>query len=335
MLKIIDNISNYVGRLLITHCGRFHADEIFATVILYLAFNGNVSLLRNDRPPRYLKIPHVVYDVGHEVGYSRYDHHQCGGNGVRANGIPYASAGLIWRDFGTIVLQNNNVPDEFVNIIWKVIDSRLIQPVDALDNGHTMTTECAAFSITKAISNFNPTWIENALPEDEEIDAFEYAQKKSNEAFVDAFEFAYKIFIRELERAKARILATPFVEKAIEESRNGIMILDPFVPWEGTLFRSENPRAQEILYVIAPSPRKGYSVIAVKKTLDGFAVRKPFPEAWAGQNEKILRELTGIESIHFCHAARFIAGTHTLEDAKKLAALAVSYEEKILYLKEG
>jgi len=320
MIKIINEISECLDRLLITHTGRFHADDVFATVILYLAFDGQVSLWRTDYPPRHIRMPHVVYDVGYEQGYTRYDHHQRGGNGVRkVNGVPYAAAGLVWRDFGTTVLLKQDVPEEFVNVIWKTIDTRLIQPIDALDNGHSKMPS-AEFSITKTISNFNPTWLESTT---------------HDEAFVEAFEFAKKVFMRELTKAKARILATPHVEKAIEESENGIMIVDPFVPWEGAVARSENPKAQDLLYVIAPSNRTGYSVIAVKKSLESFEVKKPFPEAWAGQPAKVLQAITGVETMHFCHAARFIAGTVTLEDAKKLAAIAVSYEEKVLYLKEG
>lgn len=320
MLRIINHIAECIGHLLVTHKGRFHADDIFATVILYLAYDGNVSLLRTDTPPRYIRVPHTVYDVGYEQGYYRYDHHQRGGNGVRkVNGIPYAASGLVWRDFGSLVLKKQGIPDEYINPIWKAIDTRLIQPIDAWDNGHS-TTPGSGFSLTKVVSNFNTTWLEDTTPE---------------EAFNEAFEFALKVFTRELQKAKARVLASPHVEKAIEESENGIMVLEPFVPWEGAVARSENPKAKELLYVIAPSNRTGYSVIGVKKSLDSFEVRKPFPEAWAGQPAKALQVMTGVESIHFCHAARFIAGTVTLEDAKKLAALAVSYEEKILYLKEG
>ena len=324
MLRIITNISECVGRLLITHTGRFHADEVFATVILYLAFSGDVSLLRTDTPPERIKIPHTVYDVGAEQGYTRYDHHQRGGNGVRKNGVPYASAGLVWRSFGTFVLMNHGIPDKYINNIWKKIDNVLIQPIDALDNGQRSPNKqgySESYTLTHVISAFNPTCLETTA---------------SDEAFLKAFEVAKEIFIRELEKAKARAFSADLVEEAIEKSENRIMILEQWLPWEGAVAYSENPKAAELLYVISPSNRStGYVVIAVKADLESGKPRKAFPEAWGGLPAKALRAITGIETIHFCHTGRFIAGTVTLEDAKKLATIAANYEERILYLKEG
>lgn len=318
-LKIIKTLDECTGHLLVTHDGRFHPDEILGTVILFEAFNGNVSLLRTSNPPKYLKIPHVVYDVGHEIGYTRYDHHQLGGNGKRRNGVPYASAGLLWRDFGDIVLMNKSVPPDYINPIWKAIDNRLIQTVDCYDNGF-LPAECSDFSINRVISNFNPTWLE---------------QEASNVAFLTAFEVAKQIFNRELERVKAQKLAIPMVEAAIEESNDGIMILNSSVPWDGIVVNSSLPKAKEILYVITPSLRKGYNIVGVKKSSTSFEVRKPFPKSWAGLPKKLLREITGVETAHFCHSARFIAGAKTLEDAKKLAAIAANYPEELPELKEG
>lgn len=319
-MRIITNLQDCVGRLLITHSGRFHADDVFATVILYLAFNGNVSLLRTNNPPTRIPFPNTVYDVGYEQGYTRYDHHQRGGNGFRRNGIPYAAAGLIWRTFGTYVLTNYGIPEEHINNVWKQLDNIVIQPIDAWDNGHQLV-QSSEFSISRIIADFNPTFLET---------------KTSNQCFDEAFEYAKNVFIREIEKAKARVFATSLVEEAIENSQNRIMLLDKCVPWEGIVLRSESQKAKDLLYVISPSNRAtGYVVIAVKKTTEIPEPRKPFPEAWGGLSSKTLQALTGIDTIHFCHTGGFIAGTTTLEDAKKLAEIAANYEEKILYLKEG
>jgi len=323
MIRIINNLKEWTKScwLLVTHCGRFHADEVIGTVILFLAFGGDVCLLRTNKPPSGLKGHVVVYDIGYDCGYPKYDHHQKGGNGVRKNGIPYAAAGLLWRDFGSNVLENFGIPTDFISPIWKMIDNRLMQPIDAFDNGVT-TTDAIGFTVTKAISNFNPTWMEDI---------------SSDEAFEKAFAFAKDVLEREIQRSKAKVLATPGVEAAIEKSENGIMILDPFLPWENALMRSINPKAQELLYVVTPNTREGYSVLCVSEyvtvpeSLDTpkghrvYRIKKLLPEAWAGLPPQKLQEVTGVKTAIFCHPARFAASASTLEDAKKLAVLAVSH----------
>ena len=79
----------------ITHSGTFHADEIFATLILSKILPEIVLI----RIPELVEKPNesaLVYDIG----AGKYDHHQLGGNGQRPNGIKYAACGLIWKEFG-------------------------------------------------------------------------------------------------------------------------------------------------------------------------------------------------------------------------------------------
>ena len=78
----------------VTHGNVFHADEILATAILS-KINPDLKVARVLKVPYNLKPNTIVYDVG----YGELDHHQKGGNGARPNGVPYASAGLVWRRF--------------------------------------------------------------------------------------------------------------------------------------------------------------------------------------------------------------------------------------------
>lgn len=52
----------------VTHGGTFHADEVFATVILEKVF-GDLTICRTFRIPEDLKDEVVVYDIG----YGRFD----------------------------------------------------------------------------------------------------------------------------------------------------------------------------------------------------------------------------------------------------------------------
>ena len=73
----------------ITHGGIFHADEVFGTIILSKVMD-NIVLARTFKVPEDIADDVIVYDIGG----GDFDHHQLGGNGTRADGIPYASCGL-------------------------------------------------------------------------------------------------------------------------------------------------------------------------------------------------------------------------------------------------
>ena len=75
----------------ITHSGKFHADEVMATVILEKIMT--VNLLRVSKVPKTINPDVIVFDIGG----GKFDHHQENKNGERENGIPYASSGLVWR----------------------------------------------------------------------------------------------------------------------------------------------------------------------------------------------------------------------------------------------
>ena len=60
-----------------------------------------------------------------------FDHHQRGGAGERANGIRYASFGLVWREFGAALAGGEEAA--------AAIDERLVQGVDANDTGQTIS----------------------------------------------------------------------------------------------------------------------------------------------------------------------------------------------------
>ena len=288
----------------VTHAGVFHADEVFATVILDRALGG-VKVLRTFRVPEDLPEDVIVYDIGH----GKFDHHQKGGNGVRENGVPYSSCGLIWKEYGHKVVEEAETPNP--ELVWSLIDRDLIQGIDALDNGVMPKADypAQALSISGIISQCNPNWDEEDLNADE---AFEYACELADTVFTN-------ILVNAISKANAQTL----VDEAIEKSENGIMNLERFVPWQEFLFASELPKSEEILFVVFPSNRGGINCQCVPDSLGGFGQRKPLPEEWRGLPAEKLREVTGVESAIFCHPAGFMCSAGTREDAIKMAELAM------------
>src|SRR3989338_5197622 len=91
-------------KTIITHDGKFHADDVFAVATLLLILrreSPSVSIVRS-RDSALVARADFVIDVGGQYNEekNRFDHHQIGGAGERKNGIPFAAFGLVWKKFG-------------------------------------------------------------------------------------------------------------------------------------------------------------------------------------------------------------------------------------------
>lgn len=302
---MVKTTKNTKHATVVTHGGIFHADEVLATVILSKVFKS-ITVLRTFKVPKDLPKNVVIYDIG----FGRFDHHQKGGNGVRKNGVPYASAGLIWRVYGPRLLRNTHN----LQLVWDLIDRNIIQGVDSVDNGTMTKTEHSVqtvknMSFSNIISTFNPTW---------------NSDEDSDEAFIKAVEFAEVVFDNTLKKAIAKAKAQDIVEEAIENSKEHIMVLDQFAPWQEFIFSSENTKATDILFVVYPSNRGGYNWQCVPETPGGYGQRKKVPDEWKGCSGETLRQITGVETASFCHPAGFIGGAETFDDAYALAKIATN-----------
>lgn len=290
----------------ITHAGTFHADEVFATIILSKII-PEITLIRvpeyREQEKSKTKANAIVYDIG----AGEYDHHQLGGNGIRPNGVKYAACGLIWKAFGKELLKKYDVKE--VNYTWNYIDKNLIQFVDANDNGQLpkLDTDYRNVHISHIVSIFNPKW-------DEKVD--------SDEKFMRALSVCEVIFDEFLHDVFSKIKAKDLIEESIENSKNGIMILDVFAPWKEFLLNSNNEKAEAINFVVFPSSRGGYNVYAVPKEIGSFENRKSLPSKWRGLKDKELQNTTGVKTARFCHNAGFICSADSKEGAMELAFLA-------------
>ena len=118
--------------------------------------------------------------------------------------------------------------------------------------------------------------------------------------------------------------ARSIVEEKINESLNGILILDKYMPWKDIVLTSSNIKAKDILYAVFPSKRGGYNVVATPVSNGSFDVKKPFPLKWAGKENEELQKISGVKTITFCHKNLFICACKTYEDAIKVAKISVS-----------
>lgn len=299
MIKMTKNIEE---ANLITHGGVFHVDEVMATVILSKIFK-DVTVCRTSKVPNNLRDDAIVYDIG----FGKFDHHQKGGNGCRKNGVPYASAGLIWKEFGHLLVKEACNP----YFVWKTIDKQLIQGIDATDCGTMPGVDypARAMTLSAMVFNFNPAWDSTETPDEKFLEAVAFTETVFNNVFYNA-----------VSKAKAK----ETLEKAISESKDHIMVLERFAPWQDYLFTSRDKKAEEIQFVVFPSNRGGYNWQGVTANFKTRELRKPVPIEWRGLQEEELQRVTGVESASFCHSAGFIGGAATLEGAIAMAKIAVN-----------
>lgn len=306
-------------RLVVTHPGVFHADDVIAVALLACLTSGteNDAVQRRVPTVEELEDPTVlVLDVGgrHNPSLRNFDHHQVGGAGWRDNGVPYASAGLILSWIISMVEADTTLSAAEKACWLKVLnrlDQQLVQPIDAADCGWgTLEGSRPAVSLSAALAVLNPQAGASADMRDER--------------FQEAVTIATRLVGAFLEAAAAHVEAEEEVLGSHATMEGKVLLLNRFVPWTEHVFSRENQG--DLLYVLFPSERGGYCVQQVPIKPGSFAGRKPLPQAWAGLRGEALAKVTGLGTYGdatFAHPGGFIAGAETLADALQLARLAV------------
>jgi uncharacterized UPF0160 family protein len=288
-----------------THDGSFHADEVFAVAALSLL--GDSPEVVRTRDPGSLAAADLRVDVGFrdDARTGDFDHHQRGFDAARANGVRYASFGLVWREFGTRICDGDAE-------VAAALDETLVQTVDANDTGQHLTGPLIdgvhPFSIGAVIGGFNARWDERLSPGEERV------------RFDAALALAREILAREIAAAASGRRAERIVRAAIAAAPDPRVVeLSVNAPWKRVLV----PETADALFVIYPK-RHGFGLEAVPAALGSFENRRDLPAAWGGLDGPDLVAVTGVDDALFCHAKRFlvVAGSH--DGIARLAELALA-----------
>ena len=295
-------------KILVTHDGTFHADDLFATAALSILNKGNIKIIRS-RDPKVLEKGDYVYDVSglYNPTTNHFDHHQKEGAGKRDNGIPYASFGLVWKTYGEKICGSKEVAE--------IIDINLAQSIDAIDNGVDIVKPIFGgvmpYSVINLFYNYLPTWKES--------------NKNIDQIFKEQVREVEKLLLREIEVMKSFIEGKNIIlenYKNTEDKR--IIIVD--INFPRYLYQDTLSALPEPLYIVMPSGHSSmWKVEAVSKSPSTIESRKLFPEAWRGflENDPKLKEIIGISDVTFCHRSGFLAITLSKESAIKLAEKAL------------
>ena len=314
----LDNV-----KLLVTHGGVFHADDVFSTALIYLCKVNKIYTDKNVLDPRTGSYVIDIIDNAYKYGtydpiVRRYDSDipldKTVPVVVRTNSIRDAESypeltliydiggglfdhhqanaklrpdGMKYCAFGLLFSKFGDclIPDEGVR---ESFYSRYVAPIDDTDNG------VGPNPLSSAISAFMPNWNEDNDPE------------SVNKAFADAVLIAVRILSRMILKANATYQATEILESSptIETDGGKILILREYVPYNTWAFEKGFSAA------VYPSNRGGYNCCVISDPKAGNICK--FPVDWRGiSDENYLKEISGIDGITFCHASGFLIATKT------------------------
>lgn len=297
---------------LVTHSGGFHADELFSSVVLTRLYPA-AQIVRSRAPAWIAPAPdRIVYDVGSafDPAAGRYDHHQIGAP-VRADGRPYSSFGLIWRQFGAAYLAACGVPADQTPALHAEIDRDFVLPVDLVDNG---AVELSAAGPLAGMAL--PGLLESLKPVFDDPDP-----AAEDRAFHAALPIARGFLEAAVAQGAARLRAGAIVARAIAAAgADRVLELPSGMPFRAAITAAG---ADHLLFVIHPRGQD-WCVTGIRQTEDSFALRADLPAAWAGLTDAALEQASGVSGALFCHKGRFIATAATRAAARALADLAVA-----------
>ena len=264
----------------ITHGGKFHADDVFSTAMLRL---GNPEFTVK----RVFEVPGDCDDcIVYDIGRGKFDHH---GEEIlyHENGKPFASFGLLWREYGLILAGSEKAQAR--------IDESFISVIDDADNGGENDL------VSMVISAFNPPW---------------NSDDSTDEAFAEAVDFAEKILVKLIRKEKAVEEADDEVYQAYNDMNDNVVILKRYAPWMKILVETDAE------FVVYPSMRGGYNIQGVPINSETRELKVPFPSEWCGLEKEELCRISGINGMEFCHRSGFLVSAETIESCIAAASEA-------------
>jgi uncharacterized UPF0160 family protein len=323
------------GRKLVgTHSGCFHADEVLASTIAKYSNEFKDFWMVRSRNYEILNKADLVCDVGgiYDPATHRYDHHmkEFTHNFDEKMKIKMSSAGLIFKHLGMEIIENIlkawNIHEENKENIQKIYDKvylNFIAYVDGADNGINQypddiqpryaNTTCFG----SRIGRMNPEWNEKA----DQSERFKLAQDIAEDEFLHQVKFVAKSYLPAYSIVKGAI------ENRFKAHESGkIIVFEKSCPWKDLLFVIEEEMniKNEIIFAIYKASETDFRVQTVPITLGNFKFRKGLHEHWRGMEKDKLAGISGIEDIIFVHTSGFIGGAKSFPSALKMAETSLN-----------
>ena len=276
--------------MLVTHSGRFHADEVFATSMILMIEEHEVI---RSREQEVIDQADIVLDVGAEYDPQRlrFDHHQNSFTRTRKDGTPYATAGLVWEHYAKAIFAAKGLTDpEQVEYAFNWVDNKLINDIDAVDNGMYLEDPRPSVSMIIGLMNDN-----SDDPESQNI------------AFNKALNFTTEIMHNLVDAAVKEAEVAAELNALLDTVENGILVLEKNLPYKD--FISRHPEVKRVVY---PRNEEQFGVYCNGK-------ENHLPERFRGLRDEELNAVSGLDDTIFCHKSGFMCVTLSKESALVMA----------------
>ena len=301
-------------KFLITHAGRFHADDVCAGAILSTLFpDASILRTRDERIIQSHADISIIFDVGRSYDPERglFDHHM-NGAATRENGVIYSSFGLVWKHFGHAYLERIGVDLSLRKTTFERFDAEVVLPIDMLDTGSLSPSEIgvsAGVSLGALVDGFNPAFDE--VGADMRDTRYEIALSTVSEMLTHS---AMAI--------ESQLRAEITIEKEINSQwGDPVLELKHAIDAQPVIDRFE---ARHVLLIVQPSSSGGYGLTVARKCAGSYDNVVDLPAAWAGLSGAELVNVTGVAEATFCHSARFFAAADDYSAILRLAYMALA-----------
>ena len=315
-LNVLPTFPCYDSFSIGTHSGMHHCDETVGAAIIadlgrYMQCDS-ISIIRT-RDEKKLRKCNVWIDCGG----GPFDHHKPGFDKKRKSGTTYASSGLVWEQFGKLliieIMKNMGLIDsliEDVETIFDDIDRWYIEPIDAEDNGEVIERKNIMFN---TIELYRPSYLEVLEGTPNYDDAFEHALLSA----VDIIDNLIRKRISELSAEK-------LIDECIEDLSNHILTLPSgLIPWVDYVCYLNEVKHKRVYFVKSRHSTGEWAVQCVPPSVEEKNEQiVPFPKTWKGLTDT-LPEVSGVETATFCHNNLFFARAKTEKDAEELCIKAM------------
>ena len=270
-----DNTSDKPNFCVGTHSGMHHCDETVGTAIImnlvsYMHIFENIYVVRT-RKENELRKCNIWIDCGGGI----FDHHKPGFDKKRKSGTTYASAGLVWKELGKLliiqIMKDMELIDsliEDVETIFDDIDRWYIEPIDAEDNGEVIERKNIMFN---TIELYRPSFKEELYGFPDYDAAFERALISA----IDTIDNLIRKRISEL-----------YTEKIIDARLDGISnhilpIPSDLMPWQDYVCYLNEVKHKRIYFVKFPHSTGEWAVQCVPPSIEEKNKQiVPFPKTW-------------------------------------------------------
>ncbi len=306
--------------LITTHGGKPHTDDVcgvatvgLAVTIGILPYSGyEIQRVRNTNSKQTYKSG-IAIDVGRifDPENDRFDHHQEDFDGVRENGVPYASFGLVWKKYGEEICQYfidtyySQLQYELdAREVMDSFDERLVQPIDNADvNGK----EGEMFGMR----DYTIQRI---------VRSYDYNGKSHDKTFVEDLVPLFMNIIRNEIRKKIENSHDAKTVRVVLEEGNTFcegraLFLPRKLPFKREL-------AETDVEVVVYSEAGQWRALV---TAEPSGMNKVlFPKEWRGLAKDEFEVASGVVDANFCHRAGFTIGASTKDAIVELVSLALN-----------